>query len=270
MIHIKYKGHIPRKNFGQNFLINQSIILKIIKIINPAYKDIFIEIGPGLGSLTCPFLQLVQKLFVIEIDLDLINKLKHICCNKKISFFNKNVLNFNFINFFNIVKQPMRIFGNLPYNISTKLILNLVLYEKNIFQDMHFMLQKEVAERLLATINNKSYGRLSVIVQYLCKVKKIIDVTSESFFPIPKVQSCFIQLIPKQKNNITLKEIVVLSKITNLAFQQRRKMLRHSLSQMFSVNDLIQLEINPSYRAENVSIQNYHKLTQYFINHNNN
>ncbi|NIH16701.1 MAG: 16S rRNA (adenine(1518)-N(6)/adenine(1519)-N(6))-dimethyltransferase RsmA [Buchnera aphidicola (Periphyllus lyropictus)] len=254
-----------KKNFGQNFLKDKQVIKKIINVINPKNNDLIIEIGPGLGSLTIPLCSILKKLTVIEIDRDILNFFLNKKFFHKLNFHLLNVLYFNFLEFYlKNKKKKIRIVGNLPYNISTKLLLNLIKYFK-VFKDMYFMFQKEVADRILSFPNTKLYGRLSIIVQYFFKVKKILDVSSNSFFPKPKVNSTFLKFIPRKSFSKLLFDINIFSKITNLAFSQRRKILKHSLKKIFLQDTLIFLKINPKLRAENLSIKQYSILTDYYI-----
>ncbi|WP_422667095.1 16S rRNA (adenine(1518)-N(6)/adenine(1519)-N(6))-dimethyltransferase RsmA [Buchnera aphidicola] len=259
-----YQKHIPLKKFGQNFLIDKIIINNIIQWINPKNSEVLVEIGPGLAALTEPICNMVDSLIIIEIDSNLLELLKNKNFFSKLIIFNKNALTFDYLKLFHNQKL-IRIFGNLPYNISVSLII--YLFKKiYIIKDMHFMIQKEVADRLIATPGNKSYGRLSILAQYYCHIKIIFNVLPESFFPIPKVYSVFVQLIPRKKYPIYVYDINILSYITNIAFQKRRKILRHSLSSLFSVDKLITLGIDPTLRAENISVLQYCKLANYLFN----
>ncbi|QCI21458.1 16S rRNA (adenine(1518)-N(6)/adenine(1519)-N(6))-dimethyltransferase RsmA [Buchnera aphidicola (Hyadaphis tataricae)] len=254
--------HYPRKKYGQHFLVNDTIIDAIIKKINPNKKETLVEIGPGLGALTKPISILVEKLTVIEIDCKILNFLKNNSYYSKLVVFCDDVLRFNFLDLFNESNQLLRIFGNLPYNISTVLILFL-FKQIAIIQDMHFMLQKEVAERLVANPGNKAYGRLSIIAQYYCNNKILLNVNAENFWPIPKVDSVFVNLIPHIHAPYFVYDINVLSNITKIAFQNRRKIVRHSLKSLFSEKNLIQLSIDPKCRAENISVLQYCQLSNF-------
>ncbi|ANZ22372.1 16S rRNA methyltransferase [Buchnera aphidicola (Diuraphis noxia)] len=261
-----YKYH-PLKKYGQNFLINKKIAREIIQKINPQYQQKLVEIGPGLGALTKPICEFLEKLIVIEIDANLLNLLKERSFYSKLRIFCNNALNFNYMSLLDKNCQLIRIFGNLPYNISTSLIIFLFQYIK-IIQDMHFMLQKEVAKRLVASPGNKYYSRLSIISQYYCNVKLLLNVNSEEFWPKPKVDSVFVNFTPHLNSPYYVHDVSVLSFITNIAFQNRRKMLRHSLNKLFSEKKLIQLDINPRLRAENISILEYCKLSNYLYKKN--
>ncbi|XBC38306.1 MAG: 16S rRNA (adenine(1518)-N(6)/adenine(1519)-N(6))-dimethyltransferase RsmA [Buchnera aphidicola (Floraphis choui)] len=259
---IKYNKHIIKRRLGQNFLIDNDVIDNIIKSINPKKTDVIIEIGSGLGALTYHIYKFLYKLFIIEYDQDLATRLylsfKDI---DNIVIFVEDVLKFNFFCIEKNFCNSIRVFGNLPYNISVPLLLYLFKYN-NIF-DMHFMFQREVANRLLALPGTKSYGRLSVIAQYFCKITHLFDVSPECFRPIPKVCSTFIRLVPYKSKEYYVRDINNLAKITKLAFGKRRKIIKNSLSELFSENILKKLKIDPMLRAENLSVIQYFKLSNY-------
>ncbi|HXK00288.1 MAG TPA: 16S rRNA (adenine(1518)-N(6)/adenine(1519)-N(6))-dimethyltransferase RsmA [Buchnera sp. (in: enterobacteria)] len=257
-----YNSHIPNKKLGQHFLIEQSVINKIVQFIQPKLKDNILEIGPGLAALTEPICFFLERLYVIELDSNLANCLANRSFSDKLKIFQKNAINFNFFDIFNKKNKKIRIFGNLPYNISIRFILYLFKFF-SIIEDMHFMLQKEVADRLSASPGMKCYGRLSIIAQYYCNVEPLLTVFPSAFLPVPKVNSVFIRLIPHIKLPIPISKIKVLEMITNAAFGQRRKILRHSLSKFFHIETMMALGINPMLRAENLTISQYFKLANY-------
>ncbi len=262
MIIKNFKKHFPLKKYGQNFLVNKNTIQDIVKIINPKTKQTLIEIGPGLAALTKPICQLLEELIVIEVDPNLLFLLKKRSFYSKLIVFCQSALNFNYVDLFYKKKQLIRIFGNLPYNISTSLII-LLFKQIQFIQDMNFMLQKEVAERLVSMPGNKSYGRLSIISQYYCNIKILLDVRPEDFQPIPKVNSVFINLTPHTNSPYFVYDINILSYVTKNAFQNRRKILRHNLKNLFSEKELIILNIDSNLRAENISIFQYCQLSNY-------
>ncbi|HET9678577.1 MAG TPA: 16S rRNA (adenine(1518)-N(6)/adenine(1519)-N(6))-dimethyltransferase RsmA [Buchnera sp. (in: enterobacteria)] len=258
-----YFGHRISKSLGQHFLIDNFFIKNIIRIINPKREEIMFEIGPGMGALTKPILLLTDNLSVIEIDENLVNFLKKNIINKKTKIFLQDILKFNFRNFVSSNKK-IRIFGNLPYNISSKIIFYLILF-KDIFSDLHFLLQKEVVKRFCATPDTKEYGRLSVLIQYHFNVKSFFDIPPKSFFPIPKVNSSFIRLIPNKLSSIFLKETYYLNIITKLAFSNRRKIIKNSLKILFSENEFFEMNISPFARAENLNLLEYCRLSKYLF-----
>ncbi|RIY38510.1 16S rRNA (adenine(1518)-N(6)/adenine(1519)-N(6))-dimethyltransferase RsmA [Psittacicella gerlachiana] len=263
-------GHVAKKRFGQNFLIDQDIIHAIVLAINPTNNDNLIEIGPGLGALTEPVTDKVDHLTVIEVDKDLIERLKnHPFLSKKLEVIESDVLS---IDFSTLTKpeQKMKVFGNLPYNISSPLILHL-LNHTDIVSEMTFMLQKEVVERLAAVKGNKHYGRLSLITQYFCNVIPVIDVPPNSFKPAPKVDSAVVKLIPHQVIKNPVKRVKDFETVTGLAFGQRRKTIRNSLGKLILDQDwqgLAQFNITPNMRAEELSLDQYINLTNFAIENN--
>lgn len=250
----------PRKRFGQNFLRDELVLSKIILAINPQSSDHIIEIGPGLGALTTKILPLVNTLEAVELDKDLIPELQKNCENSsKLLIHQADAIHFNFGNCKK--NKALRIVGNLPYNISTPLILHL-LAQLDCIQDLHFMLQKEVGERLAAT-SGKAYGRLSVMVQYFCEVFPLFAVSPHAFYPIPKVDSIFVRLIPKKIINKT--DITRLEQVVKLAFNQRRKTLSNSLRSILTAQQLEALNINPRLRAENLSLEDFVRISNAFV-----
>jgi len=245
---------IAKKRFGQNFLVDENIIQSIVRSLSAKPEDHFVEIGPGLAALTKPLLQQELKVDVIEIDRDLIGRLKKLSTQfPNFTIHQQDILEFNFSE---LVKdnKKLRIIGNLPYNISSPILLHCFEYINSI-QDMTFMLQKEVVDRLVAEPNSKNYGRLSIITQYFCKAEKLFEVSPESFDPPPKVTSAVFRLVPKSdRQNIDIKKLEL---ITQQAFGQRRKTLRNSLSKLFSAEQLLSFGIDPMRRAETLSLEEY-------------
>lgn len=251
--------HIPRKRFGQNFLCDENIIDEIVNLIAPQPFDHIVEIGPGLGALTLPLLPLVAKIDAIELDRDLIPRLK----NKAKHFENlflhqQDALKFDFT-LLTQKNKSLRVIGNLPYNISTPLLFHL-FNQKEVIIDMHFMLQKEVANRLMAKTSTKDYGRLTVMTQYHCQVEDVLDVPPQAFNPIPKVDSKIVRLIPKQPSRIAT-NILLLEELVKHAFSMRRKTIRNSLKNFVAQEKLIQANIDPGKRAEELSVDNFVELS---------
>lgn len=252
-----HQGHFARKRFGQNFLHDNYIIESIVAAIQPKKGEALVEIGPGLAALTVPVSKLVDHLTVIEIDRDLASRLvENPFLQNKISVIEQDALNFDFNKLSDTLGQPLRVFGNLPYNISTPLMFHLFEYAP-IITDMHFMLQKEVVTRLVAAPNSKSYGRLSVMAQYYCQIIPVLEVPPTAFKPAPKVDSAVVKLIPYKEKPYLVNDIKVLSRITTEAFNQRRKTIRNSLSNLFNSEQIDELGIDPNLRAENLTVQQY-------------
>lgn len=243
--------HKARKRFGQNFLIDHRIIERIIATIAPKRDDNLLEIGPGQGAITLPLLDCVAQLNVIEIDRNLISILESLQ-RPNLIIHQGDVLKFDL----NTLPIPIRVVGNLPYNISSPVLFHLLENLDNI-KDMTFMLQKEVVERMVANNGSKIYGRLSVMMQAFFDVQMIFIVPPESFNPAPRVESAIVHLQPLRQPKT--KDIRVLEKVVKLAFSQRRKTLRNCLK---SILTQVQTDIDLSKRAEMLTIDDFITLTQ--------
>ena len=233
-----------RRRFGQNFLIEKSTIARIIESLKISPQDSVIEIGPGKGALTERLVESRCDLTLIEIDRDLVDTLKR--KYQGLSIVNEDVLKVDFSSFFGI--EPKRIIGNLPYNISTPLLFKLSRVNEWII-DMHVMLQKEVAERIVSESSRKEYGRLSVSIQLLWEVTKLFDVSPTAFSPQPKVNSSFICLKPKKKINF---DRDLMNQLLTSAFSARRKTLKNALRNYLNESELRSIEIDPGSRPENL------------------
>lgn len=252
-----HQGHFARKRFGQNFLHDAYVIESIVAAINPKKDQALVEIGPGLAALTMPVSQHIDHMTVIEIDRDLAARLlTNPFLKDKLTVIEQDAMTVDFSQLAQQANQPLRVFGNLPYNISTPLMFHLFEYTHAI-ADMHFMLQKEVVNRLVAAPNSKEYGRLSVMAQYYCQIIPVLEVPPYSFKPAPKVDSAVVKLIPYHDRPYPVSNINALSKITAEAFNQRRKTIRNSLSNSFTEQQLIDLAIDPNLRAENLSLAQF-------------
>ncbi len=253
-----YSNMIAKKELGQIFLKNKKIIKNIIKTINPKKNQFFIEIGSGKGELTQEFIKYTNNITSIEIDLDLIKILKKKIKNN-IKIFNINILNFNLFKYFNLKKKKFRIFGNIPYNISSKILIKLIKSYK-IIKDIHIMVQTEFANNLI--LNKKKNSKNSIFTNIFFDVKKIFDVKNINFYPKPKVNSSF--LVLKPNNNIKkIKKINNIKKIIYFSFIKKRKKIKNNLKNIINVYNLKKLNINPEIRAEKLSIKNFIKLINY-------
>ncbi|MDT8385232.1 MAG: 16S rRNA (adenine(1518)-N(6)/adenine(1519)-N(6))-dimethyltransferase RsmA [Gammaproteobacteria bacterium] len=251
--------HRARKRFGQNFLVDPYIVAGIVAAIHPQTDDHLVEIGPGLGVLTEALLPCVTAMDAIELDRDIIPKLAANCRDKgQLQIHAIDALRFDFASLAGD-GRPLRIVGNLPYNISTPLMFHL-LERHEVIKDMHFMLQKEVVDRLAATPNTKSYGRLSVAMQYHCRVESLMDVPPESFSPAPKVHSAVVRLVPYQQPPVAVDNTRVFETLVTQAFSQRRKTLRNTLKPMISAERMEAVGIDPQRRAETLSLQEFATL----------
>jgi 16S rRNA (adenine1518-N6/adenine1519-N6)-dimethyltransferase len=252
------QNYKTKKRFGQHFLHDYSVIEKLIFEINPKITDKIIEIGPGLGALTFPLLDKINTLDVVEIDRDVIAYLQQ-KNNSKLAIHGVDALKFDFESL-QEDNKPLRIVGNLPYNISTPLIFHLLEFKKNI-NDMHFMLQNEVVKRITANPGNKAYGRLSVMVQYHCKTEYLFFVGPESFDPPPKVDSAILRLTPWEKPEHKADDEKNLSSIVAQSFSMRRKTLRNNLKKIYTNEQIESVGIDPGLRAENLSVADFVKLS---------
>lgn len=240
-----------RKRFGQNFLHDQNLIRKIVNAINPKPDDHVVEIGPGRGALTELLLKSGCRLDVIEIDRDLAAELRE--KHPQLNVIESDILKFDFSQIEG--SRPLRIVGNLPYNISTPLLFKLFNQIDRI-RDMYFMLQLEVVNRLTAEHSTSDYGRLSVMSQYYCLNEKLFTVPPEAFIPRPKVMSAIVRLTPqKQKNEFT--DTGILEKILIQAFSMRRKTIRNALKGFVTADEITALGMDPRARPENLSLSNY-------------
>lgn len=253
--------HRARKRFGQNFLNDPAIIAKIINAIDPKPNEKLIEIGPGQGALTLPLLEQCHELTAIEIDRDLVALLNGLDIENKLTIISQDVLKVNFVEF----PDKLRIVGNLPYNISTPIMLHLLKLGTKVL-DMHFMLQKELVDRLAAQPGCKDYGRLSVLTQFRCKVVPLFNVAPGCFSPAPKVMSSIVRLYPKQLSDFENKLYPVLHDVAKQAFAMRRKTLKNNLKGVLTDSDYQELDIDPKVRAEQLTIDDFVRIATFVLN----
>ncbi len=251
-------SHKAKKHFGQNFLVDQQIIADIIGAIRPEPEDNMVEIGPGLGALTRPLLKRLNRLHVVEIDRDIIARLQTDYPQDKIVIHAGDALEFDFAT----LPVPLRIVGNLPYNISSPLLFHFAGYAGRI-TDMHFMLQNEVVERMVAEHSTPEYGRLSVMLQYRFHMEKLLDVPPESFRPAPKVDSAIVRMIPLAAGEIMVRNEKLYAAVVSAAFGQRRKTLRNTLRGHLDEADFERLGVNPQLRAENLAVADFISVANY-------
>jgi 16S rRNA (adenine1518-N6/adenine1519-N6)-dimethyltransferase len=254
------KGHAPRKRFGQNFLVAQGIIQSIVAAIAPRRGDCLVEIGPGLGALTEPLLAALDALHVVEIDRDLIARLRRQHDPARVCIHEGDALEFDFAT----LGADLRIVGNLPYNISTPLLFHLAGFDGQV-RDMHFMLQKEVVDRMVAAPGGTEYGRLSVMLQYRFVMERLFIVPPESFEPAPKVDSAVVRMLPRAAAELTARNADVFAKLVTAAFSQRRKMLRNTLRAYFAEARLAELGIAPTARAEELAVADFVRLANALV-----
>lgn len=255
--------HIAKKRFGQNFLTDQSVITSLVAAISPEPNDLMVEIGPGLGALTKPLLQKLKLLHVVEVDRDIIAWMKTeyskpAYAKNAINIHNADALKFDFTS----LGENLRVTGNLPYNISTPILFHLLDNVSHIC-DMHFMLQKEVVERMVAAPSTPAYGRLSVMLQYHLQMDYLITVPPEAFEPAPKVESAFVRCIPHASLPFTAKNEAIFAKVVLAAFGQRRKTLRNTLKGLVEDDGFTALNISSQLRAENLSVADFVTIANY-------
>src|SRR5512139_186903 len=250
--------HKARKRFGQNFLVDEQIIADIVRAIRPEADDNMVEIGPGLGALTRPLLKQLNKLHVVEIDRDIIARLKTDYPQDKIVIHEGDALKFDFAE----LPVPLHIVGNLPYNISSPLLFHFSDYAARI-TDMHFMLQNEVVERMVAEPSTPAYGRLSVMLQYRFYMEKLLDVPPQSFRPAPKVDSAIVRMIPLPLEEVMVRDEKRFAEIVGTAFGQRRKTLRNTLKAYLNEADFERLGIDAQLRAENLGVAEFVRIAEF-------
>jgi len=251
--------HRPRKRFGQHFLHDGYIIDKILRAVGFNDGDNFLEIGPGRGALTIPLLKQCKKLIAVELDRDLVPLLNRASAEfGELQVINVDILNFDIKSLPG--SNPYRIVGNLPYNISTPLMFHL-LESIECIKDMHFMVQKEVAQRIVAKVGDKHYGRLSIMMQQKCDCQYLFDVAPGCFTPPPKVDSAIIRLIPHGQPAFSIKDKDLFSKLVQTAFSQRRKTISNSLKPLVDNGIFADCGIDPRARAENLSGHDFARIT---------
>lgn len=251
-----------KKRFGQNFLRDPVITRAIIAAIAPQADQHLLEVGPGNGELTRWLVDRVQHLDAVEIDRDLIAALLPLTVKKSnFSLHNADILGFD-LNALKAEPGTLRVIGNLPYNISTPLLFHLLNY-KILICDIHVMLQAEVVERIVAQPGRHAYGRLTVMLQYHCQVKKLFVIPPTAFNPVPQVDSALIRLTPYATLPTVAQDYTVFTDIVRLAFSQRRKMLRNTLKSRLDASALRDLAISPMARAEELSVKDYVKISDY-------
>lgn len=253
-------GHRARKRFGQNFLTDDYIIGEIVNAISPDDQHVMVEIGPGLGALTFPVMEQVEHLNVVELDRDLVQRFEEDqLLQRKLTVYQADAMKFDFAQLVPDDKK-MKLFGNLPYNISTPLLFHLFNFCDHI-SDMHFMLQKEVVDRMCAEPGSKAFGKLSVMTQYYCDAEPVVAVDPNCFTPPPKVVSAVVRLVPKtQRADV---DTQVLERVAGAAFNQRRKTIRNSLKDVLDASELEALGLDPKLRAESLSLADFIAIAQF-------
>lgn len=256
-------GHRARKRFGQNFLNDDQVIHDIVSAIGPQPQQHLVEIGPGLAALTEPVAETSGHLHVIELDRDLADRLEqHPRLSKLLTVHRNDALKFDFQALAADLGGKLRVFGNLPYNISTPLIFH-ILQSLDVVDDMYFMLQKEVVDRMAAGPGSKAYGKLSIMVQQCAEVSLVLDVPPEAFTPAPKVDSAVVRLAPYAHPPFPVKDRAMLNRVCQTAFNQRRKTMRNNLKELLSAEQLEALQINPGARPETLAVADYVRIANW-------
>lgn len=277
--------HIPKKRFGQNFLTDRSIISSLIAAIDPHADDLMVEIGPGLGAMTQPLLGRLKHLHVVELDRDIVDWMRTHYPAGKLTIHNIDALKFDFSSLMASASEPqtpakqqdteanaiagngthgrrIRVVGNLPYNISTPILFHL-LENTGAIIDMHFMLQKEVVERMVAQPSTPAYGRLSVMLQYRLQMEYLLTVPPEAFDPPPKVESAFVRAVPYATPPYPAIDEKLFASVVLAAFGQRRKTLRNTLKGMLDDAGFEKLGIDSQQRAENLGVAQFVAIANY-------
>jgi 16S rRNA (adenine1518-N6/adenine1519-N6)-dimethyltransferase len=251
--------HIARKRFGQNFLTDDHVLNGIIDSIGPRRDDTMVEIGPGLAAMTSLLSKVLDHMHVVELDRDLVARLEKQFPREKLTIHSGDALKFDFASIPVPAGKKLRIVGNLPYNISSPLLFHLAEFV-DIVEDQHFMLQKEVVERMVAEPGTKAYGRLSVMLQWRYDMALLFIVPPEAFDPPPKVESAIVRMVPTRRPLEC--DGAALEKVVQKAFSQRRKVIRNCVAGMFTEAQLIEAGINPQDRPEDVSLEQYVALAR--------
>ena len=250
--------HAARKRFGQHFLTDEGVIAQIVEAIAPRAGDRLVEIGPGLGALTAPLLDRVKPLHVVELDRDIVARLKTAYPGDALVVHAGDALAFDF----SALGPALRVVGNLPYNISTPLLFHITRHISAV-RDVHVMLQKEVVARIVARPGTPAYGRLSVMLQYHFEAEKLLDVSAAAFRPRPRVESAVVRLAPRPAGGVARCDAALLECVVKAAFSQRRKTLRNALMDCVPAEELAGLGIDPGVRAQTLQIEEFVRMANH-------
>ncbi|MEM7378350.1 MAG: 16S rRNA (adenine(1518)-N(6)/adenine(1519)-N(6))-dimethyltransferase RsmA [Pseudomonadota bacterium] len=254
--------HRPRKRFGQHFLTDTATVSRIVRQVHPAEGLALVEIGPGLGALTLPLLRACKTLHALELDRDLVPRLARAAADiGDLTVHQGDALAFDFTALSQTLQAPLRLVGNLPYNISTPLLFHVCAH-KAVVESMHFMLQQEVVDRLAATPGNKAYGRLTVMVQYHCQVVPRFGVPPSAFDPPPRVDSAVVSLVPHATPPFEVGSLDGFRALVSAAFNARRKTLRNALSGWLDAEHIAAAGVDPQSRAERITPDQYAALSR--------
>ena len=252
--------HVPRKRFGQHFLTDERVIAEIVRAIAPRADDLLVEIGPGLGALTAPLVARLNQLHVVELDRDIVARLRSGYSEEKLVMHAGDALAFDF----SALGSGLRVVGNLPYNISTPILFHLTRHIAAI-RDVHVMLQREVVARIVARPSTPEYGRLSVMLQYYFDAEKILDVTAAAFRPRPRVESAVVRMSPRPPSDQRRCDEALLGEVAKAAFSQRRKTLRNALKAHLQADDFADLGIAPVARAQDLRVADFVRIANHLV-----
>lgn len=247
--------HQARKRFGQHFLTDTALVEKMVRAIAPTDDQIVVEIGPGQGALTLPLLDRIQHLQVVELDRDLIAELERRIASQRLTIHSSDALKFDFHQLARDGKR-IRVVGNLPYNISTPLMFHLI-DQVDVIEDMHFMLQKEVVDRLVAVPGTPDWGRLSVMIQYYCRCDYLFFVPPSAFSPPPKVDSAVVRLTPWSTLPHPATDVALLRQLVAQAFTQRRKVVSNALKSWLDSEQIAAAGVDPGLRPDSISLEGF-------------
>lgn len=250
-------SHRPRRRFGQNFLVDRSYIARIVSAISPARGDALLEIGPGQGALTAPLLECLDRLYAVEIDRDLARALQGRYPPERLVLFCEDALDFDYAQ----LPSPLRVVGNLPYNISTPLLFRLEAHAAR-FIDLHFMLQREVVDRMVAAPSTPAYGRLSVMLQRRFEMERLFVVPPGAFRPQPEVHSAVVCLRPRAAVIAGDVSDDSFRRVVSAAFSSRRKTLRNALAGLLDGSEIVAAGIDAGLRPENLDVTEFARLAR--------
>jgi 16S rRNA (adenine1518-N6/adenine1519-N6)-dimethyltransferase len=252
------EGHRPRRRFGQNFLVDRNAIGRIVAALAPAPDDRVVEIGPGLGALTEPLLERLDRLHAIEIDRDLADRLAARFAPERLVLHRCDALDFDFA----ALGPDLRVIGNLPYNISSPILFRLAACAAGL-RDVTVMLQKEVVDRIVAAAGSADYGRLSVMLQYRFEVARLFEIGPGAFRPAPKVRSAVIRLVPRQPASLGARDEALFARVVAAAFGQRRKMLRNTIGEWLAPEGFAALGLDEKLRGEKLDVATYVRIANF-------
>ena len=252
-------AHRPRRRFGQNFLVDRSYIERIVSAIAPARGDALLEIGPGQGALTAPLLDRIERLYAVEIDRDLARALTERFSPERLVLFCEDALEFDYAQ----LPSPLRVVGNLPYNVSTPLLFRLEAYASR-FLDLHFMLQREVVDRMVAAPSTPAYGRLSVMLQRRFELERLFVVPPGAFHPQPAVHSAVVCLRPRAAVIADDVSDAGFRRVVSAAFSGRRKTLRNALAGLLEGGQIVAAGIDAGLRPENLGVAEFAELARIY------